>query len=67
MFGEAGQLPHVVDWLQSGNDGNSDSGFPAFAHVFHEHRIIEEHLCDDVIGARIDFLLEVLHVGFEVG
>ena len=66
-LGEYGQLFFRVDGFHSGNDRNGDAHLPATLHEVMEFLIVEEHLCDDVVGTQLHFFLQVLHVGIHVG
>ena len=54
------------DRLEARDDRDCDSGCTALVHEVVVDLIVEEHLCDDVVGAGIDFLLEVGDVGLDV-
>ena len=65
-FGKDADLLECGDRFQSRDDRDGDSGCAAFVHKVVVHLVVEEHLGDDVVGAGVDFLLEVGDVGFDV-
>ena len=56
-FGQHGQLIEVHDRLQPRNNGHVDASFAATLNESVNLCIVEAHLCDNIVGAHIHFLL----------
>ena len=66
-FRQQGDLPGRGKRFESGQDGHGDAGCTAQRDKTVEHRVVEKHLRDDVVGPSIDFLLEMLDIRLQVG
>ena len=53
--------------FQARNDRDIDTGFPAQVDETVENLVVEKHLCNNVIRARIDLALQIFNVRFNVG
>ena len=64
---DVGQQALAADHLQARDDRRLDAGGAAAFHELEVGRVVEEHLRDDVVGARVDLGLQVLDVVGEAG
>lgn len=65
--GQYGELVLENDGLDAGDDGYGDAGGTAVLKERIIPRVVEKHLCDQVLSATADFLFGIKKIGIPVG